>query len=107
MGDEWNIEKTKGKPTCEGLIFRCRVNTYFSNNRYVDQTSFNLLKRKSCPGCEECEWLLEILSEFYNNEVVMFDEVADGGLYRLTIVNTHIDHETGRVDDFDFKFVLE
>jgi len=89
---------------CKGSFFRCNINRYWSNNKYVEQISFNLLKRKSCAGCEKCNWMLEELSEFANYDGVNIPNAVDKALYKLVVINGYEDWETGFVDDYDFKF---
>lgn len=102
MFDLKNLEQQE-KP-CKGLVFRCHTNIYFSNGKYVEQTSFNLLKRRSCADCDTCTWMLEELDDYACMDGVRHDKAKDGALYKLVMEETHRDFETGRVEDFDFIF---
>jgi hypothetical protein len=88
---------------CKGLFFRCNINRYFLNGKYVEKVSFSLLKRKSCAGCEKCNWMLEELSEFADYDGVKITNAKDKALYKL-VVNAHKDWEAEFSDDYDFRF---
>ena len=92
---------------CIGQKYRYRENRYFSDGIYCEKITFTLLKRKSCPGCERCEWLSEWISE---------DMSSDGGpqippglqdfdVCSLDVIAEHRDWETGHVDDIEIGFV--
>jgi hypothetical protein len=93
------------KYQCKGLFFRCNINKYFTNNKYVDQVSFTLLKRMSCKGCTHCKWMLDGFSDHVMSDTVLYDEAIDKAVYRLDITNIHTDWETGIVDDWNLIFV--
>lgn len=42
---------------CKGLVFRGYRNEYFHKGTYEIKQGIRLLKRKSCPGCEHCDWM--------------------------------------------------
>lgn len=94
---------------CKGMVFRYRENFYWSGTRYVWQESMNLLKRKSCPGCEKCWGLREDLHELstgnYSRPPILPSNPKDQGLYTLIYTNVSTDYETGWVDDYDIEFV--
>ena len=49
---------------CKGLYWRAYVSSYLSSYRSIEvKKSLKLLKRKSCSGCEQCEWLWEHIYE--------------------------------------------
>lgn len=88
---------------CKGLVFRAHVNQYLQNGRIVQHKELRLLKRRSCPGCKDCEWLLEQLSESLNLEMVNLDNVDSPLMYKL---EAHIGtDEYGYVDEAEFEFV--
>jgi len=62
-----------------------------------------MLKKKSCPGCEKCGFLLEDLSQ---NESVIIPEIEHDELYTVVVTNISKDWETGYVDDWDLEVVL-
>lgn len=78
--------KTKEKPKCLGLIFRSHVSCYISSHRSIEvKKSLRLLKRKSCKGCSQCEWIWEALpEEIYNGEIEDFiPNIKNGKIYKL------------------------
>ena len=96
-------EKTK----CLGLFYRGRINSY-ANARgdYVYKESMTLLKRKSCPGCNNCYFLHDNLREIASEEYrPIIRNIEDGALYSLQAVNPSRDWETGIIDDWDLEFV--
>jgi len=94
------------KYQCKGLFFRCNINRYWSNNKkYVEQISFNLLKRMSCEGCTHCGWMLDEFPDHVQSDTVLYEEAVDKAIYRLDVTNINTDWETGIVDDWDLIFV--
>jgi len=105
---EWGVhtseldpKKQEGK--CKGLIFRGKLNTFFSIDKYVYQESMVLLKKKSCPGCQECQFLLDDLPEMLDRGNLIND-FEDGALYKLEMSNVITDWETGHADDWGLLF---
>lgn len=104
-------DDSKTGPPCKGLLFRCREETYTqSNGAVVFRQVFTPLKRMSCPGCQDCGWLLdelqEAISDKYMHGPVVEDAIVTGGLYRLDTINQSRDWETGVIDAWDLAFVL-
>lgn len=96
---------------CMGRIYRCYVNVYLNKREeYVCSIKMSPLKKLSCPGCEKCGWVDEYLPEFATNDLENYHPMIKGdiinmGLYRLEIIDTHKDWETGIVDDVEIHFV--
>jgi len=68
---------------CKGLVFKCKVSTYWDPKRRVIgyREVFRLLKRKSC-SCPECEYLWELISCIGIEEAVILPpEPRNGQLY--------------------------
>lgn len=102
------LSEYKNSPACRGLIFRCRINRFINKRgEYVETTRMIPLKRKSCSGCEECDWLMEFLSEDINLEIgsPINNCVQDNALYQYTVTYSSRDWETGIVDDLECAFV--
>lgn len=55
MIDNLELKATKNK--CKGIIFRCEHSNYVTSRGIASTTKLNLLKTKSCGGCEGCGWL--------------------------------------------------
>ena len=98
-----DISKEDTKSSCKGVIFKAKLNTYYSKGKYVYQESMQILKRKSCPGCVECGWIHEELSETID-EYNLIEDFEDGALYTLHITDVTKDLKTGVCDDYNLVF---
>ena len=49
---------------CNGLIYRAKVNHYATDDEIVLEIRLRKLKKKSCQGCEKCDWLQKGLVGF-------------------------------------------
>lgn len=105
-----NLEE-KEAIKCKGLFYRCRVNKYATWTSVGSKITFRLLKKRSCPGCDRCDSLLddlrERLSPHFSDSGVFPDDPKDGEVYRLTVTSVSRDWESGVVDDWDLGLVLE
>ena len=94
--------------TCDGLFYRGVENSFLSKHgEYVYQNRMRLLKRKSCKGCWTCVSMLEEMEGFitdgYPPEI---DEIENGALYQLRIINQTRTHTLdGCEDEYDYGFV--
>ena len=91
---------------CDGLYFRGRVGTYgaFPGKRYIAQTAkLIVLKKKSCPGCGQCDAFWEWFTESEGKEVD-FSEIEDGKIYVPIFIVDGTDIEGGYVDDWHYEF---
>lgn len=71
-------------PKCQGRLYRGRVNYYMAKDGNLrDDRRLNLLKRKSCKGCEECYWIEEALKEHIDSVGLDLTFVEDFGTYEL------------------------
>ena len=89
-------------PECKGQFYRAACSTYRTKTGISRRVELKILKRKSCPGCEQCEW---VYSEFGECEEglchVIFDHVENGMTYKPELKILSTDHETGRADDWE------
>jgi hypothetical protein len=95
---------------CKGLLFKGRVSSWFDGKNIHTKKSLMLLKRKSCSGCEYCDWQYEYLKEdsaCFSDEDIIGD-IEDGKLYttKFSVVR---DFETGfeEVEGIEFIEVEE
>jgi hypothetical protein len=94
--------------TCKGLIFRASVKSYINGGNIIVRKHLNLLKRKSCAGCERCGWILdadnlpEYINYFTNQDVL--EKLKHGQLYTVSISGGGRDY-WGEYDDIDYDFV--
>jgi len=87
------------QPECKGLVFRGINTTWYSNGRLENKQGIRLLKKKSCPGCLMCGWILEDMDMRPHH--VILPEIISGALYTVVSINETRDWETGYVDDWD------
>ncbi len=90
---------------CKGLFFRVSVNDYFvrERNEYTYSTRLRLLKSISCPGCNQCQWLLDNYGEC-GDIPILPDDLSNGDVVTLGVTNISHDYETGYVDGYDLRF---
>lgn len=106
--DKKEAELNKKSKECKGII--CRANVYngfsqsYGRNTIISNIKLTILKRDSCPGCEKCGGLWDQLSEISNDwPVSNISEVIDRHKYRLDIVITSYDYESGHADEWEYK----
>ena len=100
-------DKNNQKQECKGLLFRYTESTYLSQTTgcITQRRQLRLLKRKSCPGCEECGWQLEILQEdMYCGYPIMEQKFEHGAIYMLGNIPGAPDWETGYIEEWDWDF---
>lgn len=100
-------EPKKLEPRCPGVFFRIRYSKYFdSKGNYLQTTKFVKLKRLSCKGCQQCDWLRDDLMDRNDSRyAVIVPDVKDGTILELKATNWSKDWETGHYDDWDLEFV--
>ena len=97
-------------PECKGLIFRGYSSTFVTYrtrgeiNGAGRREGIRLLKKKSCPGCGKCGWMLDVLLDHIDCETLIFPDIEHGVLYGLRVTNEPRDYESGYVDDYDLEF---
>lgn len=56
---------------CKGLFFKLKMNNYDvrekSRMRFEFKNTFLLMRRKSCKGCDDCLYLLDLLYGYMEN----------------------------------------
>ena len=80
-------ENILSKRTCRGLYWRGRVNSFFNDKRIETRKSLRFLKRLSCPGCEQCDWLWVYFGEDIgcNGPEDYLPEIEDGHIYTFKV----------------------
>jgi hypothetical protein len=108
-----NVEEIEDEPDeCKGLIFRCiKSRCITSYDGIMEKTELRLLKRKSCPGCFKCGWVIDYLREdidMYELEDDYIGNCEHGKLYTPNIVSSR-DWESGieEIDYIEFVEVIE
>lgn len=96
----------ENKKECKGVVFRAEVSSYRTSKKGIGMTlKLNPLKRKSCPGCDQCGWIDDLFLDFTAEDIIGFTEIEDKGLYTIGVINEHRDWESGLIDDFDLMVV--
>lgn len=55
--------KVNNENNCKGLFWRGEINKYIHNKKIVDQVSLRFLKKRSCTGCPQCDWLWDYIQD--------------------------------------------
>lgn len=105
------LSLTGGKPDnvveCKGLKFSCHFNRWMGSDRsYNESVKMYPLKKKSCPGCVECDWLREFLVEDLCDGSCLHDiDVEHGEIYEYVVTDKGFrDYETGYYEDMQCGF---
>ncbi len=90
-------------PPCKGLFYRGYNNIFFSGGRLEQKRGYRFLKRMSCKGCQNCEWLRSetIVEEAAN--LVNLSEIKEYGLYELTANTIGGGTSFDGYDDYDYE----
>jgi len=86
---------------CKGIV--CRADVYHAKTPrgLILDIRLNKLKRKSCTGCEKCDWISAALSEVSNDwRVLGMGDVEHGKLYKIKAIARSI-------DDYEIEVVEE
>lgn len=102
-----NLKLKEGKKNnCKGLVFRGEHSNYVTSRGIASTTKLNLLKTKSCGGCETCGWLCDSFKDMHlDGGIIDFETVEHGKLYTIEICNMSKDYESGIVEDYDLKVI--
>jgi len=100
---------------CKGLFFRGARSTYLSQHgSFEERTSLRKLKSHSCPGCEICEDVMDIIRESgIINDCFNFSNIQYGKKYKLNISCSGGEgdgfycHDTTEIDHLEFNEVPE
>lgn len=106
--EQANADLAINKENCKGRVFRGKAEQFVSSRdgSYSYLQRMVPLKRKSCKGCQFCDYLDEYLSEsICNGTPPIMDQIIHNKMYYLAITNESRDWETGIVDDFDLEFL--
>jgi hypothetical protein len=102
---EFKLPKDKKTTECKGLFWRGSANTYLSQHKSIElRKSLRFLKRKSCKGCEKCDWTWENISEDIANDLSILD-IKDGALYQYKLEISQ-DYESGQYE-IDGSYFIE
>lgn len=106
---DFEVKKTdKSITECKGLFFRCSVSMCTTSHKGVlERRELRLLKRKSCKGCCDCEWIMEFLhEEIWGGEPdSLLCGLRDGAIYQLKIHTYPGPYEYPLEYDYEYEFV--
>jgi hypothetical protein len=106
------IENVNEEPQCKGIFFRGKFNSFYNDRKksITVKKELVLLKRKSCKGCEQCDWIWDYIWEDCNDNPLedYIGEIENGKLYTFT-VHTSRDWESGyeEIDCITFDEIKE
>lgn len=71
--------------SCNGHIFRADCSQYYNPDRQVVGQSIKLcrLKRLSCPGCDRCGYLYDLLDDIGEDPIEGIESAEHGLVYEL------------------------
>ena len=101
------VNKIK-ETSCAGKIYKAKINNYISKTGEIcNKKSLRLMRKLSCPNCEECGWIEEAVQEHIACGYLLlnFEKIEHDKLYTIRTCNLHVDYETGCVDDCDLEIV--
>ena len=86
---------------CKGAFARYRETAYRLTAARGVRHSWELyeLRRRSCPGCPQCDSIWDILDEF-PEEIELDPALQNGDVVALSVVVDSTDWETGHADDW-------
>ena len=98
---------TTQKKVCKGKVYKYISGMFIGRTgNVIYKQELRPMKKKSCKGCEQCDWISDALSEdLLSDKFPIIDDLKIGELYKLVVVNAFADWETGYIEDFDFAFV--
>ena len=71
---------------CKGLFWRATVNSYVSSHNSIEvRKSLRLLKRMSCTGCVQCDWIWECFREDIGEFPDYIGDVENGEIYTYSV----------------------
>ena len=94
------------KDDCKGKIYKYVVNTYVDyRGNYTQKSTMRLLKRKSCKGCQKCDWFEEAIQQHeYDMGDIFIEKPKNNALYTIIAISGDIDYETGYPDGYELEF---
>ena len=98
---------------CKGLFWRASVSSFLSSHRSIEtRKSLRLLKRKSCTGCDQCEWIWDYIHEMicdsWGRDNDYLGEIEHGKIYTYKVNSSqgYFD-QYPEIDDIEFVEVKE
>ncbi len=96
--------KPEGEP-CKGLYYRASCSSYGDLEQIGERVRLRLLKRRSCPGCDNCWGIIEILKEYIACDTPPdLSRIEHGKIYTPSIRITSTGWETGYADEWEVQF---
>ncbi len=91
------------RSSCKGVIYKADIQHCKTKRGVLFSVRLNKMKRMSCQGCDDCDWLDDELNELDHEwyRIVGIEKVENGELYQLQVGNIGTDWETGIVDEWE------
>lgn len=91
----------RGKPAaCKGAFYRYRESSFVAGRGVKFNRELYPLKRLSCPGCPQCDYVYECFNEAGADSIELDPALSNGDIARLYITVDSWDHESGHADDW-------
>lgn len=100
-----NMKIENSESQCKGLFFK-GYNYVFSDlkGKIKSSKELRLLKKKSCTGCEDCEWFWDFLGDTISEEYGLLDNIEYGKIYTPKI-RTSREWESGFEEPENIEFI--
>lgn len=99
---------------CKGLFWRANVSSYMAKTDdkgiYKNLTlkkKLIFLKKRSCKGCGECNFIFDEINDMYQNDPTFIDHVKHGKIYTAKILTTYNYYDGIEVDGIEIVEVKE
>ena len=93
---------------CKGIFWRGSVNCYVDRGNIIVKKSLKLMKRMSCPGCENCDWLSEYFREDVADGKDYLSGIEHGRMYTFKVHSSQGYFDSNpEIDDIEFVAVRE
>ncbi len=100
----------KKENKCKGIFWRGTVSSYISiHNSIETRKSLRLLKRMSCTGCEQCDWIWDFIKEdMCNIDGDHLPTIENGKIYTYHVSSSQGYYDSyPEIDSFDFIQIKE
>ena len=84
------VKGTRTEEVCKGLFFRAAKTCWFNYEGMGETTRLRLLKKRSCKGCDTCEWLSEEFEQTKDCDDSSFpfigiNDIEHGKIYTIDV----------------------
>ena len=90
---------------CKGYFYRASLNHYANDDVIRTDVRLTKLKRKSCKGCGECDWVNEFIREHFSECHLTTSELVPGQMYELNFSGGEYQEYCGDYSDIEVDFI--